>query len=216
MSLVTRCCFWDNDGDGNCAIHESPGVYRAPYNHCKSDYEAWDLWRFYNRARNSHNRLAKAVKFALAYGSSPQTVERLMHQFDAQPIEPRYTLDELWPYHTEGVKPIVELATPHLENIVAVFADGQRYYTDSKGKKRKAQDTESLKRRVSVVKQELLKRKTVQTSDLQRRINDTKLRMSQLTTRQNQPFNEPTSAEMHAVNRHALSLIIDLQLALGL
>jgi len=30
-----RCCFRDDDGDGNCSIHESPGVLR------RHRYEPW-------------------------------------------------------------------------------------------------------------------------------------------------------------------------------
>lgn len=40
-------------------------------------------------------------------------------------IGPRYSLDELWP-HKKFVKPIRQLATPHLRNIVNLFKDGSK------------------------------------------------------------------------------------------
>lgn len=31
MDIIEKCCWRDDDGDGNCYLHSSPGVLRAKY-----------------------------------------------------------------------------------------------------------------------------------------------------------------------------------------
>lgn len=218
----------DIDGDGNCAIHESPGVYRPAYKFCLNDAQAWRYWAAFNRIRNRTNAGRIAVKAIMddAYGYEGLAQKLLREAFnmapfnlEVDPIQKTYTLDQLWP-HDGFVKPIYELATPHLRNIVAQFSDDKLFYVSSKGKTRHPDESSQLRKRVDLCRKVLQEREAKligQTREnLQRRIRDTKMRMAQIADRRFQQFNEPDYDELHNMNKHALALIVDLQMELGL
>lgn len=132
---------------------------------------------------------------------------------------PRYTLDQLWPYHG-FVKPIHELATPHLQNISDMFADGERYVLRSNGSPRSKEEEMELRRRVGVVKDVLRTRIANETTEkhtnMSRRIKDTKILLATLRDRRNQMYNAPDTQEYQAALAHCLSLLIDIQMELDL
>lgn len=133
--------------------------------------------------------------------------------------EARYTLDQLWPY--KGfVKPIIHLATPHLENIVELFQDREKFIIDSNGNPRPKDEEMQLRRRVDLCARVLRERKakdiTEKHTNLSRRIKDTKILIQTLRDRRTQLYNAPDATEYQNVLTHTLSLLVDIQLELNL
>lgn len=134
----------------------------------------------------------------------------------------KYGLHELWPYR-HFVRPIYELATPHLANILEYFSDDKRYYTNSKGRPRSEDETAQLRERVKVVRmvydrrieQEARVAKT-RTDNIARRIRDHRIKLQGMRERYNQPFNTPSPYEYHNQLSEIQVLLIDIQQAFNL
>lgn len=233
-----RCCPMDDDGDGNCAIHESPGVMR-PYYRGLTDEQARHAWKQMNYLRNYSNVGRNAVRNLLL--ASPYEGKRWTSIYLNNPINEmprrakmaqsdpvmdrtneRYTLQELWP-HKGFVKPIYHLATPHLENIVELFSDENKFFVASDGRARRTDEVRDLRARVSLVRKVLKDRQDSEQQKLRdhktqltRRINDTKIQLNGFMTRHMQPCNGPTPVESDNMFRHCYQILIDIQLEFGL
>lgn len=134
----------------------------------------------------------------------------------------RYGLHELWPYR-QFVRPIYKLATPHLANIIEYFNNPQRFYTNSKGRKRTIEETNQLFERVAVVKRVYNQRmqdeervEKIRVESVKRRINDHKIKIQGLRTRHSQMFNEPDTQDYQAELTALHTLLVDIQLAFNL
>jgi hypothetical protein len=229
-----KCCSWDTDGDGNCAIHSRPGVLRPEYQSCSDDYQARRLWKTRNWMRNYSNETRRRFKAGEAIRAGQivyvddvgiwnpndfyDTINR-MTRIMQQTTSSRYSLDELWPYG-KFVKPITELATRHLKNIVAQFEDGERFVYNSDGRLRNTEESNELKRRVTNVQRELEKREKADVIErnvnIKRRIMDTKIQIQTLRDRHNQFHNLPGADEYQNMLRHVQNLLIDIQLEFNL
>lgn len=168
----------------------------------------------------------KMLKFFEHYGASREVKERILGldtgktTMEQRPV--RYGLHELWPYR-HFVRPIVELATPHLANIIEYFNDPQRFYTNSKGRKRTIEETNQLFERVAVVKRVYNQRmqdeervEKIRVESVKRRINDHKIKIQGLRTRHSQMFNEPDTQDYQAELTALHTLLVDIQLAFNL